>query len=137
MPCWGKEKVVGEIKNCTSSGDADATVNVSDAKEAAVLVCAVTKMHGLMILICSAPSQFIFRDTSVQGSLVSSKGEAHRMLDVIVEHDFKVRTDAFHGLNEPLNAVELTNCSKIQGKPVILIDKEALNREEESGLEII
>ncbi|KAI9717336.1 MAG: hypothetical protein M1812_004863 [Candelaria pacifica] len=139
----GKEKVVEEVKKVTNGGCADATVNVSDAKEAAALACAVTKVHGLMIQIaqpaevCIPFVEFIFRDIRVHGSLISSKGEAQRMLDLVVEHDIKVKTNAFHGLKELPKAVELAHSGKMQGKPVILIDEEALRREKESGLKIL
>jgi alcohol dehydrogenase, propanol-preferring len=46
----GKEKVLAEVKKFTGEG-VDATINVSDAKSAAALACAITKMHAKMIQI--------------------------------------------------------------------------------------
>ncbi len=47
----GKDKVVEEAKKVTGGEGVDATVNVSDAKSAAALACAITKMHAKMIQI--------------------------------------------------------------------------------------
>lgn len=46
-----KEKVVEEVKKVTDWRGVDATVNVSDAENAAALSCAITKMHGTVIQI--------------------------------------------------------------------------------------
>jgi alcohol dehydrogenase, propanol-preferring len=47
----GKDKVVEEVKKLTGGEGVDATVNVSDAKSAAALACAITKMHAKMIQV--------------------------------------------------------------------------------------
>lgn len=47
----GKDKVVEEVKKVTDGAGADATLTISDAIDAAVLACAVTKTHGLMVQI--------------------------------------------------------------------------------------
>ena len=55
----GKEQVVEEVKRVTDGKGVDATVNLSDADEAAALACAVTKMHGLMVQIAQVSFSFI------------------------------------------------------------------------------
>lgn len=49
----GKDQVVQEVHRVTNGEGADATCNVSDAKTAAALACAVTKTHGKMIQVRS------------------------------------------------------------------------------------
>ena len=65
----GKEKVVEEVKKVTNGKGVDATVNISDAEEAAALSCAITKMHGNMIQIAQVgisllPKGSIFSNTT-------------------------------------------------------------------------
>ena len=47
----GKDKVVEEVHKNTQGAGVDATINVSDAKPAATLACAITKRHGKMVQI--------------------------------------------------------------------------------------
>lgn len=58
-----KEKVVEEVKKVTNGMGVDATVNVSDAENAAALSCAITKMHGTVIQIAQV-SPFTVLKTS-------------------------------------------------------------------------
>ncbi|KAI9840657.1 MAG: hypothetical protein M1837_001381 [Sclerophora amabilis] len=124
----GKETVVEEVHQVTNGAGVDATVNVSDAKSAAGLACAITKMHGKMIQIAqpdevSIPfAELIFRDIHVQGSLISSRGEAQRMLELVAEHGIRVHTNIFHGLEQVPNLVELAHGGKMAGKGVIIVD---------------
>jgi propanol-preferring alcohol dehydrogenase len=48
------------------------------------------------------------------------------MLEVVSKNNIKVKTNPFNGINEVPKAVELAHSGKMQGKPVILIDNEAL-----------
>ena len=105
----GKEQVVEEVKKVTNGKGVDATVNISDAEEAATLSCAITKMHGNMIQIAqvgislypktpypltpskppnvSVPfAELIFRDIRLKGSLISTRAAAQHMLEMVVEH---------------------------------------------------
>lgn len=59
------------------------------------------------------------------------------MLELVSEHDIKVKTNPFNGLKELHKAVELAHSGKMQGKPVILIDQEAIDNEKKSGLKMI
>ena len=80
--------------------------NLSDNVEAAALACAVTKMHGTMVQIAQPDlvpipyPELIFRDVRVKGSLISSRSEAQRMLDLVAEHNITVKTNPFFGLKE-------------------------------------
>ncbi|KAG4430335.1 hypothetical protein IFR05_014188 [Cadophora sp. M221] len=47
----GKEKIVEEVKKATDGKLADATLNVSDHESAAATSAAVTKMHGVLVLV--------------------------------------------------------------------------------------
>ena len=44
-----KEEVVKQVMQATGGEGCDATINVSDAKSAAALACAITRMHGKMV----------------------------------------------------------------------------------------
>jgi len=59
------------------------------------------------------------------------------MLDVVSKHNIKVKTNAFNGIKEVPKAVELAHSGKMQGKPVILIDQEAIEKEKTSGLKMV
>jgi propanol-preferring alcohol dehydrogenase len=55
----GTEKVVREVKKVTGEELAYATVNMSDAKGAAALACAVTRVHGTLVQLAQVSSKFI------------------------------------------------------------------------------
>ncbi|KUJ22351.1 GroES-like protein [Mollisia scopiformis] len=139
----GKEKVVEEVKKVTNGKLADATLNVSDHESAAATGAAVTKMHGILLQIAqptnvSVPfEEFVFRDIRVHGSLICSRGECQKMLEVVSKNNIKVKTNAFKGIKEVPKAVELAHSGKMQGKPVILIDERAIEDEKRSGLKMI
>lgn len=59
------------------------------------------------------------------------------MLDIISKHNIKVKTNPFNGIKEVPKAVELARSGKMQGKPVILIDNEAIENEKKSGLQMV
>ena len=59
------------------------------------------------------------------------------MLDVVSKHNIKVKTNAFNGIKKVPKAVELAHSGKMQGKPVILIDQEAIEKEKTSGLKMV
>jgi len=59
------------------------------------------------------------------------------MLRLVSEHNIEVKTNPFNGLKELPKAVELAHSGKMQGKPVILIDREAIEKETESGIKMI
>ena len=125
----GKEQVAKEVQEATDGRGADATVNVSDASEAAAIACAVTKKHGVMIQIAQPQTvnipfmEFILRDIRVRGSLISSPGEGKRMLEVVSEHGITVKTNPFDGLDKVHELVEFARGGKMQGKGIIIVDK--------------
>ena len=59
------------------------------------------------------------------------------MLEVVSKNNIKVKTNAFGGIKEIPKAVELAHSGKMQGKPVILIDKEAIQNEKKSGIQMV
>lgn len=59
------------------------------------------------------------------------------MLRVVSEHDIKVKTNPFIGLRELPKAVELAHSGKMQGKPVVLIDQDAIEQEKQTGIHMI
>lgn len=65
--------------------------------------------------------------------MIGSRGECQKMLNLVSENSIKVRTNAFHGLKEIPKAVELAHSGKMKGKPVIIIDEEAIVNEKKSG----
>jgi propanol-preferring alcohol dehydrogenase len=69
-------------------------------------------------------SEYIFRDIRVRGSLICSPKEAEDMLDTVVKHNIKVKSNVFHGIHEIPKVVELLRHGKYQGKGIIVIDEE-------------
>ena len=69
--------------------------------------------------------------------MTGSRGECQKMLDLVSKNDIKVKTNPFKGLKELPKAVELAQSGKMQGKPVILIDGEAIENEKKSGIKMI
>jgi propanol-preferring alcohol dehydrogenase len=69
--------------------------------------------------------------------MTGSRGECQKMLEVVSKNNIKVKTNAFDGINEIPKAVELAHSGKMQGKPVILIDKEAIENERKSGIQMV
>ncbi|KAF7919449.1 uncharacterized protein EAE98_009289 [Botrytis deweyae] len=138
-----KSKVVEDAQKVTGGLGADSTLNVSDHESAAATAVAVTKRHGTMIQIAqpekiSVPFEdVIFRDIRIHGSLVGSQGEAQKMLELVSKHNIKIQTNPFKGLGEIPKAVELAHSGRMKGKPVILVDDEAIEREKKSGLQMI
>lgn len=55
----GREGVVEEVRKVTGGMGADATVTIADAKDAAALGCAVTKVHGLMVQIAQVSNRVV------------------------------------------------------------------------------
>jgi propanol-preferring alcohol dehydrogenase len=59
------------------------------------------------------------------------------MLEVVSKHNIKVKTNVFNGIKEIPKAVELAHSGKMQGKPVVIIDQEAIDNEKKSGLKMV
>jgi propanol-preferring alcohol dehydrogenase len=59
------------------------------------------------------------------------------MLDCVSKHHIKIRTIVFNGIMEIPKAIELAHSGKAKGKPVILIDNEAIEGEKKAGLKMI
>lgn len=52
------------------------------------------------------------------------------MLDVVVKHNIKVSSSVFHGIEEIPKVVDMLRQGKYQGKGVIVIDEDAVKREQ-------
>ncbi|KAI9663507.1 MAG: hypothetical protein M1831_002516 [Alyxoria varia] len=123
----GEEECVRMVKEFTGGEGVDATVNVSDAQNAAGLACAITRMHGVVVQvaqpkdICFPFEQFIFRDIRVRGSLIASPAECEDMLEAVAEFGVVVRKNVFHGLGEVGKMVEEYEAGQMSGKGVVAV----------------
>ena len=135
----GKDQVVQEIQSITNGQGADATICISDHPDAASISCGATKMHGTMIMIAqpntvSIPFQeLIFRDVRIRGSLLCSQKEGDDMLACVRDHDIKVRTNVFAGLESIHDLVEMVHSGKIKGKAAIIVDEGQMEAEKKIG----
>lgn len=135
----GKEAVVKQVQEATGGAGADATVNLSDAEGAAALAAAVTRMHGTMVQIAQPENvvipfqELVFRDIRVKGSVVSSPGESRDMVKFIAENGIEVKTNVFDGLDEIESLLDMVHSGKIQGKAVIIVDPEQIEKEKQLG----
>ncbi|MCJ1431733.1 hypothetical protein MMC27_001088 [Xylographa pallens] len=133
----GKEAVVQEVMRATEGMGCHATVNLSDAASAAETACAVTMMHGRMIQIAqpdrvSVPmEEFIFRDIHVEGSLLCTVQQGQEMLEVVAKNGITVKTNMFYGLEQLPELVESAHSGRMQGKGLIIVDEEAVKKEQE------
>ena len=75
--------------------------------------------------------ELVFRDVRIKGSLICSRLEAELMLKIVAEHKISVKTNPFFGLREIPKLIELAHSGKMQGKAVVIIDKEEMNRVKE------
>ena len=70
---------------------------------------------------------FIFRDIRVHGSLICSKMDAQRMLDLVAEKGITVKTNPFYGLNELPKLIALAHGGKTASKGVVILDENEIN----------
>ncbi|WYZ35092.1 hypothetical protein EsH8_I_001368 [Colletotrichum jinshuiense] len=134
-----KGEVVKEVQKATGGSGADATLNLSDAESAAGLACAVTKMHGAMVQIAQPDEvkipfhELVFRDIRVRGTLLCSREESESLVRHVAEHDIKLQSNVFHGLDKIHQLVDLVQTGKMSGKAVIIIDEEQMEHEKHIG----
>lgn len=50
------------------------------------------------------------------------------MLKVVAEHKISVKTNTFFGLREIPKLIELAHSGKMQGKAVVIVDEEEMNK---------
>ena len=60
-----------------------------------------------------------------------SRPEAERMLKTVAEHKISVKTNPFFGLREIPKMIELAHGGKMQGKAVVIIDEDEMERVKE------
>ncbi|KAH6675628.1 hypothetical protein B0J14DRAFT_691626 [Halenospora varia] len=128
---------------------ADTTIDARQGKNevigqtAAALSAAVTKRHGVLVQIAqptnvSVPyGELIFRGIRIHGSFTGSVEECRKILNIVSKNNIKVKTKPFNCIKEAPKAVEFAHSGKMQGKPVILIDHEAIEIQKRSGLKMI
>lgn len=132
----GKDKVVQEVQGLTEGLGVHAAINVSEHETAADLACAVTRMHGFMVQVAQpdrvsvAFPELIFRDIRIKGSLIAGQEYSQQMLYDVAEHDIKVETNLFYGLQEVPKMVELAHSGKMKGKAVCVVDQAAFDMDE-------
>lgn len=68
---------------------------------------------------------------------LGSREECKKMLQVVSKHNIKVKTNPFNGIKEVPRAIELAHSGRMQGKPVIIIDEQAIREEKKSGLQMV
>lgn len=136
----GRVAVVNKVHEVTGSAKGvDATVNLSDAREAAALACAVTRMHGEVVQVAQPGEvvvpfmEFAFRDVRVTGSVIASPEESRRMVEHISRNGLSpgVHSVVLEGL-DMVNIEELLRLvhTGIPGKAIILVDRDQLEGEE-------
>ncbi|KAH7048360.1 chaperonin 10-like protein [Macrophomina phaseolina] len=137
-----KEEVVSEVQRVTGGKGADASVTLTDARGAAALACAVTRVHGLVVQIAQPDEvavpfhELIFRDIKIHGSLVCSPDEAREMIKMVSENGISVKTNPFQGLNEIPKLLELAHGGKMAGKGIVVVDAEQIEHEKGIGATI-
>ena len=75
--------------------------------------------------------ELVFRDIRLKGSLICTRAEAKRMLDMVAEHNISVKTNPFFGLNEIPKLQELAHSGKMAGKGIVVVDQEEMKRVKE------
>lgn len=138
----GDDRTVEEVRRVTGGEGAKATLVVSDAKSAAATGCKITRMHGTMVQIAQPETveipfqELVFRDIRVKGSLICNPREAREMLDIVGKHGIRVKTNPVHGLEEIPKLVELAHGGKMQGKGIVVIDQEQIDKQNSQGIEM-
>ncbi|KAF1971378.1 GroES-like protein [Bimuria novae-zelandiae CBS 107.79] len=136
----GDGAVVEGVRRVTGGAGVTATVNLSDAKAAAATSCAVTRMHSTVVHVAQPENvtipftELIMRDIRVRGSLVSSAKEAQDMLQLVADHGISVHSNAFEGLGEMEQLIELAESGKMKGKGVVIIDQAQIDAEGKGAL---
>ena len=72
--------------------------------------------------------QFVFRDIRVHGSLLCSRTDAQRMLDLVAEKNITVKSNPFVGLNELPKLIDLAHSGKMAGKGILIVDAKEADR---------
>ena len=135
----GKEEVVKEVHKVTNDEGSDASIVLSDHKDATAIACACTKMHGIAVQVAQPDiieipfPEIIFRDIKIHGSLICSPEESRSMLDTIAKHGVTVTTNPFYGLDKIGELTEMVHGGKIKGKAVIVVDQQQIEDEKKIG----
>ncbi len=125
------DKAVNELVDTQLGGQrADATIMATDVIPAYEFGLAVTKNHGLFMVV-GQPNEpipihynhFIFRDITVKGSLLGDPKTTHEMCQLVAKHKIQVKTIAY-----PLEDVEKMRADYAkpghQGKMVLRVNSD-------------
>ena len=74
--------------------------------------------------------ELIFRDVRIEGSLLSSRSDSQKMLDLMSKHKIHVKTNAFYGIHSIPKLIEFAHSGKMAGKGVVIIDEEVVAKEQ-------
>ncbi|KAF2222191.1 chaperonin 10-like protein [Elsinoe ampelina] len=138
----GKEEIVKQVHAVTDGQGVDASVSISDHKDATGIACAITRMHGEVIQIAQPKEviipfhEFIFRDIRVRGSLLCSELESRKMLDEVAKNNIHTKMNLFHGLDSIHELMDVVHGGKIQGKAIIIVDQEQIEQEKKLGAKV-
>ncbi|OAA65693.1 Alcohol dehydrogenase superfamily, zinc-type [Niveomyces insectorum RCEF 264] len=119
----------------TGDGGADATLLLSDAPTAAALACAVTRIHGTVVVAAQPDTlvipfqEIVMRDVQIVGTLITSPGESQAMVDFIAKHGVHVQMKTFDGLDQIEALLHHVHTGAIKGKAGIIVDAEQLKNE--------
>ena len=75
--------------------------------------------------------ELIFRDIRVEGSLLCTVQQGQEMLEVVARHGITVKTNLFYGLEQLPDLVRWAQSGRMQGKGLIIMDEEAVEKEHE------
>ena len=67
--------------------------------------------------------QFIFRDIRVHGSLLASRTDAQRMLDLVAAENITVKTNPVFGLRQLPELIALAQSGRMAGKGILVVDE--------------
>lgn len=139
-----RDEVVKQVQDATrvdspSNPGVGATITLSDAGSAAGLGCAITQMHGTMVQLAQPDEvsipfrELVFRDIRVKGSIQCSPEESNDMVKFIAKNGLFVKTNIFEGLDKIEDLLEMIHSGKTQGKAVIVIDQDQIEKEKQLG----
>jgi alcohol dehydrogenase, propanol-preferring len=130
----GKDAVVKQVQEATGRFVKTSLV-LSDTGTATELGASITKMGGIVVQVAQPKTvavpfqEVIFRDIRIVGSLLASRSQLQDLVEFVVEHDIEVETKVFEGLDSLPDVLRVAEEGKVSGKLVVVLDKEAVERD--------
>ncbi|RFU74370.1 alcohol dehydrogenase -like domain-containing [Trichoderma arundinaceum] len=131
----GKEALENAITEAIGDDKIKATIVLSDHDTACDTACAITRPHGTIIQVAQPQRvsfdfrAIIFKDLRFKGSLVSSQGELRDLVDFVLKHKIRVKTNIYEGLETVNTVVDAAHLGKVSGKLVVVLDREAVEQD--------